>query len=75
MKKYIVIIDRRKYLKYFLVERVVLCLFKLWFVGVVWCYNMWFNEFYVILKKYICKILFSKEKMIIVFEYFYEVYI
>lgn len=51
-KKYIVIIDRRKYLKYFMVERVVLSLFKLRFVGVVWCYNLWFNEFYVILKIY-----------------------
>lgn len=62
MKKYIVIIDRRKYLKYFLVERVVLCLFKLWFVGVVWCYNMWFNEFYVILKNIFVKFYLVKKK-------------
>lgn len=51
-KKYIVTIDRRKHLKHPMVERVVSSLFKPRSVGVVWCHNLWFNEFYVILKIY-----------------------
>lgn len=62
MKKYIVTIDRRKHLKHPLVERVVSRLFKPWSVGVVWCHNMLFNEFYVILKNISVKFHLAKKK-------------